>query len=431
MLVRSINLFWSARLNLSVGFWLFIVLLLIIFSAFFAATEIGMMSLNRYRLRHLVRSKNQRAILVQEQLNHPERLLSSVLIGNTLANILASMAMTFVGQRLYQEAGVAIAEIILTIVVLVFAEMAPKTWAALHPERVSFTFIYPLRVAQYLLKPLSVMTTYLSQRFLKSIGVSSEKIQSEKISFEELRAVMNETEGLLPKEHQSMLVRLLDLELAQVEDVMIPKNEIHGIDITESWVDIVEHFMHAQRTRIPLYEKSIDNLVGIVHVRSILQLLLNEQLDLEHILKMSEKPIYIPAGTSLTDQILQFRVQNGRSGFVVNEYGDLLGLVTLEDILEEVVGDFTTDVADIYQDIIQQDEDEYLIDASVTLKQLSRALGWEFPQIGPRTLSGLIIEHLGYIPASDSCLILFNEYQVTVLRVSAQMIKAVRMKKIK
>ena len=430
MLEMLFTLFRSKSLNLSVGFWLLMVLFLIVFSAFFAATEIGMMSLNRYRLRHLVKSKNPKAILVQEQLNHPERLLSSVLIGNTMANILASMAMTFVGQRLYREAGVAIAEIILTILVLVFAEMAPKTWAALHPERVSFAFVYPLRIVQYLLKPLSMMTTFLSQKFLKSIGVSSEQVHSEKISFDELRAVMNETESLLPKEHQSMLVRLLDLELAQVEDVMIPKNEIHGVDITESWIDIVEHFMHAQHTRIPLYEKSIDHLIGIVHVRSIMHLLLNEQLDLEHVLKLAEKPIYIPAGTSLTDQILQFRAQNGRSGFVVNEYGDLLGLVTLEDILEEVVGDFTTDVADIYQDIIQKDKDEYLIDASVTLKQLSRALGWDFPQIGPRTLSGLIIEHLGYIPASDSCLILFGEYQVTVLRLGDQMIKAVRMKKI-
>ena len=417
------------RLNISVGFWLILVLLLILFSAFFAATEIGMMSLNRYRLRHLVKSNHRSAILVQEQLNHPERLLSSVLIGNTLANILASMAMTFVGQKLYREAGVAIAEIILTIVVLVFAEMAPKTWAALHPEKVAFRFIYPLRMLQFLLKPLSLMTTYLSQYFLKWVGVSSSEIAPEKISFDELRAVMNEADGLLPKEHQSMLVRLLDLEQAQVEDVMIPKNEIHGIDINESWIDILEHLMHAQHTRIPLYNKSIDHMVGVVHVRSLMQLLLNHQLDIEHLLKIAEKPIYIPSGTSLTDQILQFRAQNGRSGFVVNEYGDLLGLVTLEDILEEVVGDFTTDMADIYQDIIQKDKDDYLIDASISLKQLSRALGWSFPQMGPRTLSGLIIEHLGYIPAADSCLILLDEYQVTILRVSAQMIKAVQMKK--
>ncbi|HBB53319.1 MAG TPA: magnesium/cobalt efflux protein [Legionellales bacterium] len=417
-------------LNISVGFWLFLVLILIIFSGFFAATEIGMMSLNRYRLRHLVKAKNRKATLVQEQLNHPERLLSSVLIGNTLANILASMAMTFVGQKLYREAGVAIAEIILTILVLVFAEMAPKTWAALYPEKVSFAMIYPLRFAQLLLKPLSITTTYLSKSFLNLVGVSSEQTHSEKLSFDELKAVMHESEGLLPKEHQSMLVRLLDLEQAQVEDVMIPKNEIHGVDITQPWPEIQEHFMHAQHTRIPLYENTIDKLIAVVHVRSVMQLVLNDQLDLEHILKLAEKPVYIPAGTALTDQILQFREKSRRSGFVVNEYGDLLGLVTLEDILEEIVGDFTTDVADIYQDIIQKENDEYLIDASISLKQLSKALDWDLPQIGPRTLSGLLIEHLGYIPSADSCLMLLGEYQVTILRVSPQMIKAVRMKKI-
>lgn len=417
-------------LNISVGFWLFLVLILIIFSGFFAATEIGMMSLNRYRLRHLVKAKNRKATLVQEQLNHPERLLSSVLIGNTLANILASMAMTFVGQKLYREAGVAIAEIILTILVLVFAEMAPKTWAALYPEKVSFAMIYPLRFAQLLLKPLSITTIYLSKSFLNLVGVSSEQTHSEKLSFDELKAVMHESEGLLPKEHQSMLVRLLDLEQAQVEDVMIPKNEIHGVDITQPWLEIQEHFMHAQHTRIPLYENTIDKLIAVVHVRSVMQLVLNDQLDLEHILKLAEKPVYIPAGTALTDQILQFREKSRRSGFVVNEYGDLLGLVTLEDILEEIVGEFTTDVADIYQDIIQKENDEYLIDASISLKQLSKALDWDLPQIGPRTLSGLLIEHLGYIPSADSCLMLLGEYQVTILRVSPQMIKAVRMKKI-
>lgn len=389
-----------------------------------------MMSLNRYRLRHLVKAKNRRAMLVQEQLSYPERLLSSVLIGNTLANILASMAMTFVGHKLYQETGVAIAEMILTILVLVFAEMAPKTWAARYPERVSFTLIYPLRLAQLLLKPLSLLTTYLSQSFLNLLGVSSEKSLSEKLSVEELKAVMNESEGLLPKEHQTMLVRLLDLEQAQVEDVMIPKGEIHGIDITEPWSNIQEHLMHAQHTRIPLYEKTIDQLIGVIHVRNVMQLFLNGQFNLENILKLAEKPVYIPSGTSLTDQILQFRVKNRRSGFVVNEYGDLLGLVTLEDILEEVVGEFTTDVADIYQDIIQKDHDEYLIDASITLKQLSRALAWDLPQMGPRTLSGLLIEYLGYIPSADSCLLFMGEYQVTILRVSHQMIKAVRMKKL-
>jgi hypothetical protein len=418
------------NLNTSVGFWLLLVLILLVLAGFFSAAEIGMMSINRYRLRHLVKAGNHRAQLVQNQLNHPEKLLSSVLIGNTLANILASMAMTFVGQSLYQETGVAIAEFLLTIVLLVFAEMTPKTWAALHPEKVSFAVVNFLRVMQWFFGPLSYITTFMAHRVLAFLGVSSEQTVRDKLSYDELRAVVNEADTmLLSKEHQSMLIRLLDLERAQAEDVMIPKNEIVGIDITEPWVDIVDQLMTIVHTRIPLYRHHIDDLIGVIHVRDIAQLSLNNELKLEQLLALAEKPIFIPAGTPLNVQILQFRAKKSRSGFVVNEYGDLLGLVTLEDILEEVVGEFTTDVSDLYQEISPQENGEYLIDASISLKQLNRVLGWEFPNLGARTLSGLLIEYLGYIPPADCCLKLYN-FQVTILRVRSQMIKSVRVKKI-
>jgi Mg2+/Co2+ transporter CorB len=405
------------------------VFFLILLAGFFAAAEIGMMSLNRYRLRHLVKAGHAQAILVQEQLNQPEKLLSSVLIGNTLANIFASMAMTFVGHTLYQETGVAVAEILLTIVLLVFAEMTPKTWAALHPEKVSFALVYFLKFMQWVFWPLSYITTFLAHRVLALVGVSSQQAVRDKLSYEELRAVVNEADSmLLPKEHQSMLVRLLDLERAQVEDVIIPKNDIVGLDITEPWPDILDKLMTIMHTRIPLYRHQIDDLVGVIHIRDVTHLALNEELNLEKLLTVAESPIFIPAGTPLPVQIRQFRVKKSRSGFVVNEYGDLLGLVTLEDILEEVVGDFTTDVSDLYQEILPQDNGDYLIDASISLKQLNRVLGWELPNLGARTLSGLLIEYLGYIPPSDCCLKLFD-YQVTILRVKSQMIKSVRMKK--
>jgi Mg2+/Co2+ transporter CorB len=416
-------------LKMPIAFWLILVFLLIIFAGFFAAAEIGMMSINRYRLRHLVKTGVPKAQLIFEQLNHPEKLLSSVLIGNTLANIFASMAMTFVGQRLYAETGVAVAEIILTIVLLVFAEMAPKTLAAHHPEKTSFALIYPLRVLQWVFWPLSYMTTYLSHAVLTLFGVSHDKMVREKLSYEELRAVMKETEGWLGQEHQAMLLSLLDLERAQVEDVMIPASEIIGIDVTEPWVDILEQLMTMQHTRVPLYRHSVDRLIGVVHIRSVMQMQLNGNLDLEHLLNAAEEPLFIPAGTALNVQILQFRSKRARSGFVVNEYGDLLGLVTMEDILEEVVGEFTTDVTDLYEEIIPQEDGDYVIDASISLKQLYRILGWEFPQIGPRTLSGLIIEHLGYIPSAESCLKMFD-YQITILRMEEQMIKTVRINKL-
>ena len=414
----------------SVALWLLLVLFLIILAGFFSAAEIGMMSINRYRLRYLVKQGNPRALLVQNQLNHPEKLLSSVLIGNTLANILASMAMTFVGQTLYQDAGVAIAEILLTIALLVFAEMTPKTWAALHPEKVSFAVIHLLRVIQCVFLPLSILTTYLAHKLLTILGVSKKQVNRDKLSYEELRAVVNEVDSvLLTKEHQDMLVSLLDLERAQVEDIMIPRSEIVGIDITESWVDVLEQLITIQHTRIPLYRHHIDDLIGVVHIRDVVQLSLNHELSLEALLKLAEIPIFVPAATPLNIQILQFRAKKGRSGFVVNEYGDLMGLITLEDILEEVVGDFTTDVHDLFQEVIPQSDGEYLIDASISIKQLTRTLGWEFPSLGPRTLSGLIIEYLGYIPPVDCCLQFYN-YQITVLRISGQMIKSVRVKKI-
>ena len=414
---------------MSVWIWMALVVFLIIFSGFFAAAEIGMMSINRYRLRHLVKLKQHRALMVQEQLNQPERLLSSVLIGNTLGNLFASMAMTFIGESLYREAGIAIAEIILTILLLVFAEMTPKTWAARFPEKVSFHLVYPLRVIQYIFAPLTWLTTFFSHRLLKLLGVSSYPGVTEQLSYDELRAVMHATDALIPKEHLHMMIQLLDLQRAEVEDVMIPKNEIIGIDITSPWTDIVEQLETLPHTRIPLYQKHIENLVAVIHVRKVLQLLLDEELDLEHLLKAAEKPIYIPAGTTLNKQILQFQSKKSRSGFVVNEYGDLLGLVTLEDILEEVVGNFTTDVTELSRDVISQENDEYLVDASIQLKQLSRIMECDFPQIGPRTLSGLIIEHLGYIPVADSCLSLLD-FHITILRVSDQIIRSVRMKKV-
>ncbi len=416
-------------MNKEVWPWLVLVAVLIILAAFFSAAEIGMMSINRYRLRHLVKSGHHAAKMVQYQINHPEKLLSSVLIGNTLANIFASMAMTFVGQKLYRETGVAIAEVILTILLLVFAEMTPKTWAALHPEKASFAVIYFLRLMQWFFWPLSYITTFMSNLLLSCLGVSTEQSVKDKLSYEELRILVNEVDnGLIPKEHQSMLMRLLDLEQGQVEDVMVPKGEIIGIDLSEPWVDILDQLKTIVHTRVPVYQHQIDNLLGVIHMRDIAQLALNDEVNVDQVSELLEDPIFIPAGTPLNVQILQFRVKKARSGFVVNEYGDLMGLVTLEDILEEVVGEFTTDVSDLYQEILPQEKGEYLIDASISLKQLHKVLAWEFPNLGARTLSGLIIEYLGYIPPADCCLRMFD-YQITILRVKSQMIKSVRIKR--
>ena len=408
---------------------LFILLLLIVFSGFFAGAEIGMMSLNRYRLRHLVKKNNKQAIRVNQLLAHPDRLLSVVLIGNTLANIVASMVATLIGQRLYGDVGVVVATALLTLIVLIFSEMTPKTIAALRPQQVAFACSLPLKILQSIFSPLVHLVSWVTNGILWLFGISIDQMQKDVLSGDELRSVVHEAGSLLPIEHKSMLISLLDLEQARVEDILVPKADIVGIDLDQPWHELLEQLEMAQHTRLPLYRGTIDNLVGMIHLRSVLNLALEEGLDMEGLLKIADAPYYIPEGTALNVQILNFQKMKRRSCFVVDEYGDLQGLVTMEDILEEVVGEFTTDIAALSKDITLQDDGSVIVDASITLRNLNRLLSWQLPSIGPRTLSGLIIEYLGYIPPADCCLMI-DHYQIEVLKVSDNMIKSVQMSKV-
>lgn len=401
---------------------------LIVFSGFFSGAEIGMMSINRYRLRHLVKKKNKQAIRVNQMLAHPERLLGVVLIGNTLANIIASMVATLIGQRLYGDMGVAVATVLLTFFVLVFSEMTPKTLAALHPQQVAFATSLPLKIILIILSPFVRLINWLANGLLHILGVSFENVHKDALSRDELRIVVHESGGLLPIEHKSMLLSLIDLEQARVEDIMVPKSDIVGIDLEQPWHELLVQLETAQHTRLPLFRGSIDNLVGMVHIRSVLHLALEDKLDLDGLVKSARAPYYIPEGTTLNIQILNFQKMKVRSCFVVDEYGDLQGLVTMEDILEEIVGEFTTDIADLSQDITPQDDGSVVVDASITLRNLNRLLNWHLPSLGPRTLSGLIIEYLGYIPPAECCLMIEN-YQIEILKVSDNTIKTVRMVK--
>lgn len=415
--------------HLSLTTLLIFLFFLVLLSGFFSSSEIGMMSLNRYRLRHLVKMNNKQAVRVNQMLSRPDKLLSVVLIGNTLANIVASTVATLIGQRLYGDAGVALATLLLTLIILVFAEMAPKTLAALYPQQVAFAVSLPLKILQDMLAPLVQAITWTSNIILRLFGISIDKVQKEVLSGEELRSVVHEAGGFLPVEHKSMLISLLDLEQATVEDIMVPKADIVGIDLEQSWHELLEQLETAQHTRLPVYRDSIDNLVGMVHVRNVLNLALEERLDMESLLKITDPPYFIPEATPLNVQILNFRKVKKRSCFVVDEYGDLLGLVTMEDILEEIVGEFTTDIADLSKDIFQQEDGSVIVDASITLRHLKRLLNWQLPMIGPRTLSGLIIEHLGYIPPPDCCLQIEN-FHFEVLKVSDNTIRTVRMVKV-
>lgn len=408
---------------------LLILLILVLVSAFFSSAEIGMMSLNRYRLRHLVRKNNKQAIRVNGLLLRTDKLLSVILIGNTVANIVASAVATVIGERIYGTAGVAIATVLLTLIVLIFSEMAPKTLAAMYPQQFAFATSLPLKILQSLIAPFVYCISWITNKILKLFGVSPDQVQREALSTDELRSVVIEAGGLLSAEHKGMLVSLLDLEMATVEDIMIPASDIIGIDLEKSWHEILGQLETAQHTRVPLFRGSIDQLVGMVHVRNVLNLSLEGGLDKEGLIRIAEIPYFIPEETSLNLQLLNFQKMKQRSCFVVDEYGDLQGLVTMEDILEEVVGEFTTDIAALSKDIIQQDDESVIVDASITLRHLKRLLGWQLPSIGPRTLSGLIIEYLGYIPPAECCLAIEN-FQIEVLKVGDNMIKNVRMTKV-
>ncbi len=409
----------------SITFLILLVLFLIVLAAFFSASEIGMMSLNRYRLRFLVKKNDIQAIRVNQLLAHPERLLSVVLIGNTLANIIASMAATLIGQHFYDELGVLVATALLTVIILVFSEMTPKTLAALYPQQVAFACSLPLKILLIIFAPLVYLISSVANGLLRLCGVSLDKGLREALTGEELRSVVHEAGGLLPVEHKSMLISLLDLEQARVEDIMVPMSEVVGIDLDQPWSQLLEQLETAQHTRLPLFRTSIDNLVGMVHLRSVLNLVLEQRLDMDSLLKIAEAPYFIPEATPLNVQILNFQRMKRRSCFVVNEYGDIQGLVTMEDILEEIVGEFTTDIAAFSKDITPEDNGSVIVDGSITLRNLNRLLNWHLPLLGPRTLSGLIIEYLGYIPPAECCLCIEN-YQIEILKLSENTIKSVR-----
>lgn len=411
--------------QLSLAFLFIILFILILVSAFFSGSEIGMMSLNQYRLKHLVRKKNKAALRVHRLLAKPEQLLGIILIGNTFANIIASAIATIIGQRLWGNIGVAISTTVLTLVILIFAEMTPKTMAAVNPQRVAFLTSRPLQWLLKLFSPLVKMVSWITSSLLKLLGINLDNPNKDGLSGEELRTVVHETGNLIPSEHKKMLVSILDLEKATVEDIMVPRAEVIGIDLSEPLDEILDQLETTQHTRLPVYRDDIENIEGVVHLRSILNLLVDKQLTASNLLELAQKPYFIPQGTPLNRQLLNFQQQKKRSGFIVDEYGNILGLVTLEDILEEIVGEFTTDMAALSKDISLHEDGSYVVRGSINLRELNRSLNLSLPIIGPRTLSGLITEQLGYIPPADSC-VKINQYPMEILMVGDNMIKSIK-----
>lgn len=411
---------------------LFITLIIcLILSAYFSGSETGLLSLNKYRLRFLAEQGNRGAQKAEKLLEKPDTLLSFILIFNNLVNISASAIATMIGMRLYGDAGVAIATGLLTFVMLLFSEIFPKTVAAMHPEKVSFFSSHILSIIIKLFYPLVWVMNLFTKSLMRIIGLKPD-LQKQVISREELRSIVSEAGQATPDEqHPQMLLSILDMETVTVDDIMVPRNEIGGIDIDDDWKAIMRQLNHAPHNRIVLYKGNMDqNVLGILRVREAFRLLLEKnEFTKETLIRAADEVYFVPEGTPLKTQLANFRTNKERLGLVVDEYGDIKGLITLEDILEEIVGDFTTSMApSIEQEVSTQSDGSIIIDGSANLRELNKLFHWDLDTEEARTFNGLILEHLEEIPAEGTvCEI--DGLQITILEVSDNMIKQAKVVK--
>jgi Mg2+/Co2+ transporter CorB len=407
-------------------YWLFIVFTgLILLSGFFSSSETGLMSLNRYRLKHLAAKNHGGARRAVALLERPDRLITLILLGNNFINVLITQLATYIGYRLYGDAGIAIAAGVLTLVLLLFAEVTPKTLAATNPEKIAFPAAYVYQPLSKLMFPLVAIIDWLAKLILKLFLLSGSSNGNDALNSAELRVAVNETRGLIPDSHRDMLLSILDLEKVSVDDIMVPRSEIIGIDLDDDWHDTLKLITNLSYTRIPIYSGNIDNLVGTAMLRRILPLLLTDQFDADSLVELTREGYFIPEGTPLTTQLVNFRKNRRRIAFVVDEYGDIQGLVTIEDILEEIVGEFTTDPSALHQDFIRDADGRFLIDGSTHIRDINRNLDIDLPTNGPRTLNGLILEHMEFIPEAGTSLKLAGN-PIEIMQVKNNMVKTAR-----
>lgn len=390
---------------------------LIICSAFFSSSETGMLSLNRYRLRHLNREGHKGARRASRLLERPDRMLGTILVGNNVVNILAASIATVIAVNLWGEAGIAISTVALTIVVLIFGEITPKTFAALRPEKVAFPASHVLLLLQRLLYPVVWLTTMISNGLLRLIGIDPAEKGSDALSSEELRSIVRESGHNLPLNRQNMLLSVLDLETVTVNDIMIPRTEVHGIDLDDPLEHILEQLRTTSHTRLPVFHGDINQIEGVVHMRQIARLLTQNQLTKEGLLAASSKPYFVPESTPLSTQLINFQKQKRRIAIVVDEYGEVIGVATLEDILEEIVGEFTAQTPAQQGEIEPQENGSYIIEGTINLRDLNRLLDWHLPCDGPKTLNGLVTEALESIPDNSVCLQI-GPYRLEILQVT-------------
>jgi Mg2+/Co2+ transporter CorB len=399
--------------------------LLILISAFFSSSETSMMSLNRYRLKHLKGTGHRGAGRAISLLQRPDRLIGLILIGNNLVNILASAIATVIAIRLYGDAGIAIATLVLTLVILIFAEITPKTIAALHPERVAFPASLILVPLLKLLMPLVLSINWLTNGILKLIGFSPDQTGDDAVSQEELRTIVTESASMIPSRHRRMLVNILDLEQMTVNDIMAPRNEIYGIDIEAPDEAIMRQLKNSEHTRLPIYRDDINQIEGVFHMRNLSQVLDSGRLVRSKLLAAADTAYFIPENTPLNTQLLHFQRQKKRLGMVVDEYGDILGLVALEDILEEIVGEFTSNLVEQNEEITRHPDGSTTCSGTVSIRDLNRQRRWDLPTDGPKTLSGLALEALEAFPSAQAS-VRIEGYQLDIEEIAKTHISRLR-----
>ncbi len=409
----------------SIGALLIVLLILFLLSAFFSGSETALMALNRYRLRHLANNGHRGAKQAQKLLEKPDRLIGLILLGNNVVNLLIAQLAAYIGYRMHGSIGILIANLILIFAILVFAELTPKTLAALHSEKIALPAarIYkPLLTVMY---PFVWVANFFSNSLLRLFGINVEKSVLTTLSHDELRTAVNDEGTTISSEHQQMLLGVLDLEKITAEDIMIPKNEIIGIDLEDDWEDIVTQLKNISYTRVPVYRNSIDNVVGFLHLRKFILKILDKDLEREDLEKVIRDPYFIPEGTHLKKLLFEFQARKRRLSLVVDEFGDIQGMVTLEDLLEEIVGEFTNDPASYDVEIHPQKDGTFLVDGSSHVRDINKALTWKLHADGPKTINGLILEHMQSIPEPGTS-VLIDGYPIEVVQIQNNAVRTVR-----
>ncbi len=394
--------------------------------AFFSLSETGILSINRYRLKHLAKTSKS-ARRVQSLLERPDRLLGVILLGNTFITISASSIATLLGVEFFGERfGVIIADVIITIILLVFAEVFPKTLAALHPEKAAFPASFFLQIFLKIFYPLVWLVNGASNTLIRLCGLSPSQDDTDGITPEELRTVVHETSGRIPTKHRKMLLSILDLEKVYVEDIMIPRHDVVGLDLDNDWDAIVAQLANTQHSFLPVYKQDLNNTIGIIHAKKALHIMGHEDFDAQMLKDALDDALFIPESTSLTNQLISFQQSKLRFAMVVDEYGEILGIVTLEDILEEIVGEFTTNMSSVYTSIHSQDDGSYLVEGITPVREFNRTSGWKLPINGPKTINGLVIEQLQTIPEVGTCCLIGGHIPIEVVQVQDNRIKTVK-----